>query len=317
MQQGLKHWFSTAEEHLYHNRLRAVDARTGAFRWEIGGWRKPDASIPPGPINYADDAFFLGAPLPVGRRLFALTERDKELNLLCLDADTGALVWSQNLASTGEDLKLDPARRMQPAHLAYADGVLVCPTNVGAVVAVDPLSHNILWANVYHDRKDAAADGGVPTFAPDAYEAQWRGCAPIIHGDRVVFTAPDGDSIRCLDLHDGSLLWNVLRIDEDLYVAGVFDDKAGGDKVLVVGRSSSALRLDSGGEAWPQPVVTGPPSGLGRRPASYLLPLQNGNLFLLDVANPGASTQIEGRPDEPLGNLVFHGGDLWSQTPRP
>ena len=327
MQQGLKHWFSTAEENLYHNRLRAVDALTGAFRWEIGAWQKPGAAAPPGPVEYAD-AFFLGAPLPVGRRLFALTERHQELNLLCIDADTGGLIWSQNLATTGEDLKYDAARRMHPVHLAYADGVLICPTNVGAVVAVDPLSHNLLWAHLYRDRKEAPPDGSVPTFVSDIYESQWRGCAPIIRGDRVVFTAPDGDSIRCLNLRDGSLVWSVLRSDEDLYVAGVFEDphpntppaagggEGGGAKVLVVGKNSCrALGLAKGAEVWGHPVVTGPPAGLGAASGNlYFLPLRSGDVFRIDVANPNFSTPLEGQPDTLVGNLVFANGDLWSQT---
>ena len=316
MQQGLKHWFSTAEENLYHNRLRAVDARTGALRWEVGRWRKPGAAAAPGPAEY-DDAFFLGAPLPVGGRLFALTERHQELNLLCIDADTGALIWSQKLAATGEDLKYDPARRMQPVHLAYADGVLICPTNVGAVVAVDPLSHNLLWASIYHERKDNPQDGGLPAYSPDAYESQWRGCAPIIHGDRVVFTAPDGGPVCCLNLRDGSRIWSASRSDDDLYVAGVFDDKAGGDKVLIVGKTSCrALNLDKGEEIWARPVVTGTPSGVGAASGGlYLLPLRNGNVFRIDVARPYLSTPIEGQPDAPPGNLLFHDGDLWSQSP--
>jgi len=352
MQQGLKHWFSTAEENLYHNRLRAVDARTGELCWEVGRWQKPGAPAPPGPAEY-DDAFFLGAPLPVGGRLFALTERHQELNLLCINADTGALIWSQNLAATGEDLKYDPARRMQPVHLAYADGVLVCPTNVGAVVALDPLSHNLLWASIYHERKDNPQDGGLPTYSPDAYESQWRGCAPIVHGDRVVLTAPDGGPVCCLNLRDGSRIWTASRSDDDLYVAGVFDDKAGGDKVLIVGRNSCrALNMDKGDEAWARPVVTGTPSGVGAAAGNlYLLPLRNGNVFRIDVGRPYLSTPIEGRPDAalpalgastagllgsplgqgsllaasalipgrapdaPPGNLIFHDGDLWSQSP--
>ena len=317
MQQGVKHWFSTAEENLYHNRLRAVDARTGAYRWEVGAWQRPGDAPPPGPAEYVD-AFFLGAPLPVGRRLFALTERRQELNLLCIDADSGALIWSQNLAATGEDLKYDPARRMQPIHLAYADGVLLCPTNVGALVAVDPLSHNLLWAHLYRERKETQADGAMPTFAADEYESEWRGCAPLVHGDRVVFTAPDDKSIRCLNLRDGSLVWARRSLDEDLYVAGVFEDKAAGGKVLVVGRNGCrAYGLARGEEVWEHPVVVGPPAGMGAATGNfYYLPLQSGDIFRIDLTNPGASTRIEGRPDEPAGNLVFHGDDLWSQSPR-
>ena len=71
-QQGIGHpYFSSLEETLYHNRLRAVDAQTGEFRWEVGVW---DRAAPP-PRPEFTDVFFLGPPLPVGRRLFALVEQ--------------------------------------------------------------------------------------------------------------------------------------------------------------------------------------------------------------------------------------------------
>ena len=40
---------------------------------------------------------------------------------------------------------------MQAAHLAYADGILVCPTNAGVVLGVDLLSHSLVWAHSYRD----------------------------------------------------------------------------------------------------------------------------------------------------------------------
>ncbi len=151
--QGIGHpYFSSLEETLYHNRLRAVDAQTGEFCWEVGAWERAASAPPPELAN----VFFLGPPLPVGRRLFALVEqtaleqklpKNKDLVLLCLDPDTGRLLWSQDVASAADPLWLDPARRMQPVHLAYGDGVLVIPTNAGSVAAIDPLTHDLLWAS--------------------------------------------------------------------------------------------------------------------------------------------------------------------------
>ncbi len=45
--------------------------------------------------------------------------------------------------------------------------------------------------------------------------------------------------------------------------------------------------------------------------------MRKGAIFAIDVANPNASTVLEGRAgDPPPGNLIFHGGDLWSQSAR-
>jgi outer membrane protein assembly factor BamB len=307
-----KHWFSTAEGNLHHNRLRAVDAKTGELRWEIGAWQKDPRRELLEPLS---NAFFLGAPLPVGPRLFVLVERAQEINLLCLDSSTGDLLWSQNLASVPSSIESDAARRMRPVHLAYADGVLVCPTNAGAVVAVDPLSHNLLWAHLYEEAKPSAVGDAAEFLVPGAsvQEGWWKGGAPIIHGDRVLLSAPSGasgdDPLLCLNLHNGSVMWESPRMD-DLYVAGVFEDK-----VLIVGkRECRAVALADGREAWRLPTAM--PSGVGAASGShYFLPLQAGGVYLLDVTNPRASAHIEGRPGEALGNLVFYSGTLWSQSP--
>ena len=317
--QGIGHpFFSSLEETLYHNRLRAVDALTGEFRWEVGVW---DRAAPPLRPEFTD-VFFLGPPLPVGRRLFALVEqtapdlkKNKEIILLCLDPDTGRLLWSQQIAAAADPLWVDAARHMQPVQLAYGDGVLVCPTNTGSVIAIDPLTHDILWAHVYHE--PTPNPNGFPGFDANQYEAAWKGCAPIVQGDRVLLTAPDGDKILCLNLRDGAQVWEVARTDDDMYVGGVFADPAAGDKVLIVGRKNCrALSLAKGEEVW-KGLATGDPSGLGTVCGRYyLLPLRKGDVFAIDVANPNGSTVFEGRPDDPPGNLLLHGGDLWSQSAK-
>jgi len=43
-------------------------------------------------------------------------------------------------------------RRAHAAPLAYGEGILVCPTNAGAVFGVDFLTHRLLWAYAYRDR---------------------------------------------------------------------------------------------------------------------------------------------------------------------
>ena len=267
--------------------------------------------------------------MPVGQRLFVLVEqtappkRNKDIVLLCLDPDTGRFLWSQDVSSAPDPLWLDAARHMQPVHLAYADGVLVCPTNAGAVVAVDPLTHNLLWAVPYRDPQAAPNPNGFPGFDPSTYEASWKGCAPIIQGDRVVLTAPDDDSVRCLNLRDGSPVWQNLdgqkapRSNDDLYVAGVFPDPAAATRCSSSASTSCrVLNLNTGQEEW-SGLQTGAPSGLGTACGKdYLLPLRSGGIALINVAK-GGLTLLEGESGgdaSPPGNLVFHGGDLWSQS---
>src|SRR5262249_55617616 len=188
--------------------------------------------------------------------------------------------------------------------------VLVCPTGGGAVLGIDPLGRGLLWAHTYRDPPPAPVDPNFPQpeYSLDALQNCWKHCAPIIDEGRVVFTAPHGDSVRCLDLRPGALLWKSSRTEEDLYVGAVARGRA-----LVVGKTGcKALALDTGAVLWRH--ATGQPSGLGVLAGkTYYLPLRDGAVVALDLDNPRDSARIDAR-GAAVGNLLFHGGELWSQT---
>src|SRR5262249_12835885 len=155
-------------------------------------------------------------------------------------------------------LSLDVSRRVQAVHLAYAEGILVCPTNAGAVLGVDLLSRSLVWAFPYREKSGDAETGnreGIrprrpfpPGMVPPDWtnslqklSEEWKMSAPVIQDGKVAFTAPDGGAIHCLNLQDGASLWQADRRD-DLYLAGVF----GGQVVLVGKNVCRALSLADG-----------------------------------------------------------------------
>jgi outer membrane protein assembly factor BamB/tetratricopeptide (TPR) repeat protein len=313
-----------------HNRLKALDLASGAVVWEIGG-QSPKAAalrLPPskGPASPAparatrpparmardallEDAFFRGPPLPLGDELLVLVEKQEDVQLVCLGAARGEVRWTQDLAAAGEKMLLDVARHTHAAHLAFGEGILVCPTHCGAVIAVDPLARRLLWAHVYRE-PPPPTNTEEETPAVSRPHETWTACAPLIQAGRVVNTAPDAESVFCLDLHDGRLVWKAARMDDDLYIGGVF---AG--QVLVIGRTACrSLSLSTGEVLWRR--TTGPPAGQGAAAGLvYYLPLADGGAFALDLAHPAASCRLEPRGSvERLGNLMFYRGTLWSQT---
>ena len=278
-----------------HNKLQAFSlAKEGSLVWELGG------TDPKAPLS---ETFFLGPPLPLNGRLYVLTEKQQELKLIAVDPATGKVLEGQTLANT-KDLKLsqDPLRRTQAAHLAYGEGILVVPTNAGAVFGVDLLSNSLVWAYPYRESTAAPAlplpgagpvapgmggrfGGAVPPgfirlpngmMVPiSSTDAHWQVTAPIIQDGKVVFTAPDAQGIHCVSLRDGARLWTHNRDDDDLYLAGVFNGK-----VLIVGKKRTrALSLGRGEKIWE--LETGTPSGQGAAGAPttggdiiYYLPIQ-------------------------------------------
>src|SRR5262249_14473880 len=152
--------FGPLHQAVYQNWLVAIDMETGKLSWELGGLRTPSTSrqdaAPKADANGLDNSYFLGPPLPLGGKLYVLTEKNAELVLVCLDPpkDGGSaprVLWKQTLATVRDRLVQDPVRRVQAAHLAYGDGILVCPTNAGAVLGIDLLTHSLVWAHSYRE----------------------------------------------------------------------------------------------------------------------------------------------------------------------
>jgi outer membrane protein assembly factor BamB len=331
------------------NRLQAIGIASGKLLWSLPPIQsaESDSFVPKHDFR---DSYFLGAPLALGGKLYFLNEKNQEIRLICLD--TGklpdkfsekdvdeAIAWVQPLGTAKEKILVDYGRRTNAAHIAYGEGILVCPTNAGVLLGVDLLTHSLLWAHTYSNAPpqdpnagmDHRLGGRVRRFPGDngqpgtaSIQSDWKASAPVITDGRVVFTAPDGPELQCLNLRNGTEIWKMKRADEDLYLAGVY---AG--RVLIVGKKDvRALRLEDGKEAWRVP--TGLPSGRGVASDNiYYLPLKEANfsdkekgpgIFAIDIEHGKVRAQTRSRKHtdsnavEVPGNLLFFDGEVISQT---
>src|SRR4029077_19272494 len=141
------------------NSLQAFELQTGKIKWKLGGTE--DANDP------FSTSHFLGVPLPVGGRLYVLNEKnngpmgDAELRLVCIDptkddpanAQKPRVFSVQTLGMVQQQHRVtqDMSRRLNASHLAYGEGILVCPTNAGEVLGVDLLSRSLAWAYPYRE----------------------------------------------------------------------------------------------------------------------------------------------------------------------
>jgi len=334
------------------SRLYSADLDTGKLSWAILGGRSASTTPaePKKELSAAvelQDSFFLGPPLPLGGKLYLLVEKNSELRLVCLDPNKVVpsplrgneqvpdLVWAQSLGTANNPLPADSLRRLQACHLAYADGILVCPTNAGAVLGVDLLSRSLVWAYSYRSAAPAPGGDDLPqqilmrrrflansaNAGPTAGE-RWRPSAPCVAKGRVVFTAHDGADvdIHCVSLRDGQRLWRAKRDgNNDLFLAGIAEEQ-----VLIVAKNHvRALRLADGAEAW-KCTETGLPSGQGvLAEGVYYLPLASSGdpksadkgpeICAIDVRAGKIVGRSKARTDTP-GNLLFAEGELVSQT---
>jgi outer membrane protein assembly factor BamB len=222
--------------------------------------------------------FFLGPPLPVDGCLYAVTEADRQLNLVAIKPENGELLWMQAIGFV--EVPIDRDRNRYPLHCtpSFADGILVCPTQLGLLVGVDSLTGSLLWAYYYGDSETLAHLGRWPHRSQRSYGHP--GFPSIAHVDsgRVVVLPRQSNSIHCLDLRTGQPLWKIPRDDAE-YIGTVRDDM-----ILIVGaRACRGLSLDTGDEIWRTRL--GMPSGRGL-PAGrrYLVPLQQGRIATLDLS---------------------------------
>ena len=247
------------------NSLRAYDAIGGNWLWEIGGARTR-VSLP------LAGSFFLGPPLAVDGTLYVLGEDLGQVRLHALRPETGEVLWSLPLVNAGIDIDDNVERRLAGLSPTLAGGLLICPTGAGLIVAVDPVTQSLVWANQYRDPEEFRLSRALPrrgpfmaVQAPNAQIAsvnglmkspRWHDGCIIAAGQSVLVTPPDVTDpederrLLCLDLQDGRLRWPRKR-GGALYVGAVHKQA-----VLLVGeRQVESVDLERGRTQWTIPMT--------------------------------------------------------------
>lgn len=304
------------------NKLMATEVRTGKLTWELGGVRGDDEFQLAG-------GFFLGPPLPLGNRLYSLVERNGEIQLAVVETierkwENQTLYrpnvqWTQSLITPNRDITMSPLRRLAGLTPSYGDGVVVCPTASGAVVAVDLARRQLAWG--YRYRTTSPSVPGNPFIGrrmaqtnttEDDAENRWLDSAPTIADGYVVLTPRDSAELHCIDLVSGKRAWEPKPRGDGLYVAGVHEGN-----VIVVGHSQiQAYRLTDGTPTWSDPIPIAGPTGRGIRSGSlYHLPVRAG-IVTIDLDAGRILATAKSPTGHAPGNLVSAAGTIVSVTPR-
>jgi outer membrane protein assembly factor BamB len=293
------------------NKLVSLDIkRQGALRWIVGGETGMEEPKLAG-------AFFLGPPLPLGGQLFVLAEFNGEIRLVVLKASTGALEWQQSLATMTElqPVTVDRLRRLAGATPSFANGLLVCPTSGGGIVAVDVATRTLRWGYQYPRTDVVYFRQGFPFQVQRSNEtgsvSQWIDSSLTIAEGCVLATPPESDKLHCLDLLTGTAKWEPQPRGDLLYVACVHEGKA-----ILVGRNEvKAIGVAAGQWAWGEPVDLAGETPTGRGYYSdhfYYLPISSGELLKIDLNAGEIAARV--KTEVALGNLVCYEGNLLSQS---
>ncbi|MFO1004618.1 MAG: PQQ-binding-like beta-propeller repeat protein [Planctomycetaceae bacterium] len=245
--------------------LVARELRTGRIAWRAGG---PPAEDPTG-LPAAGVSFF-GPPTPDGDELFVVGERDGDVLLFCMEADTGLVRWEQLLAAAGRRLSEDAVRKSWAAPVAVRGSLAICPTTTGWVTAVDRMARRILWTQRVVNRAADGPDSNEVDLAFDApnrdvgLDERWPPLQPILLRDRVLFAPIElpeesGATLPKLlsyDLLTGEKLWEIPK-NQAIGVVGATEDLVFlFDKLTI-----QAYRTDTGAHAWTCSQLNAPIAG--------------------------------------------------------
>lgn len=299
------------------NELVSLDLRReGSLRWRIGSDTGLDEPKLAG-------AFFLGPPLPVSGMLYVMAELKGEVRLLAIDPESGRQEWSQQLAHVDNfTIDRDSTRRLAGASPSYADGVLLCPTTAGAIVAVDIATRSLLWGYQYQPPPKISGFGFGQSIRPRTANNndQWLDASLTLDDGVALVTPIDSNKLICLDLQltDGKPRWSRPRdkeLAEALYVACIHDGKG----IVVTKHSVVAIDMqDEGNPVWEKPVeldrASGEmPSGRGfHAKGIYYLPTTNSRLLKIDLEQGAIVAEMYS--DTPLGNLICYKDEVVSHA---
>ena len=258
-----------------HLNAVALDSRgernAGARVWRLGG---DPAAMKPVPLA---GHYFFGPPLPAVGRLYVLSEHKRRLFVHCLQPGDGRVLWSQPLALVGTAVGEDGFRRLRAATPVFADGLIVCPTHCGFLVAVDALTGSLRWGAFCGDSLDDLQRH--QTMVRRRFTRGHVGfrLPPVIHRGRVFYLPADGQTVFCFDLRTGRKLWSAPR--RNAAYIGCVDDGA----VLLVGRREArSLAVADGRQRWAT-TVESPAAGRGLATGGhYLLPVESGRVVTID-----------------------------------
>lgn len=210
------------------------------------------------------ETWFLGAPLPVKGKLYVIGENAGVLRLLILDAATGGLIAQQPLLQPPTSFEVDWLRRYYGLTPSASDGLILCPTGLGMVVALDADTATPTWCFSYstpteEDPNDRnrfqnnryfhyGTSGSNEEIERMFSKTGWQVPGVMIDDGRVLIAPPDVPSLYCLDLPTGKLLWRQddFKREHALYVACIRN----GTAYVVTPKSMVALSMDNGEPVW-------------------------------------------------------------------
>ena len=249
-------------------------------------WRIPVRSGFAGPAVADGRVFALDYREMPGTRTMEGTER-----LLCLDEETGAILWIHEWPTTYRNLLQSFATGPRATPTVDGDHVYVIGA-AGMLVSLDTDTGEVAW------QVDTVAqyDATIPVFGTSS--------APLVDGNRLIAVVggePDA-LVVAFDTQTGSEVWRALPSTSEIGYSQPIIIKAGGVRQLIVWHAFALVSLDpeTGEVYWEQEWRL--PGGL-----AISSPVWSGSYLLVSHFFNG-SMMMSLNADRPEARLLWRGG---------
>ena len=185
------------------NSLVAFDRITGKQVWRLSDIEVPGADS----AGDTRDVDFLGPPWRL-RHSVCVARTDDAAHLLAVRPTDGKVRWSQNLAGFS-GFEADSVSWSGPSCMPLeSEGLLLCPTPDGLVIAVDLITHGVRWAYRVEPAEEPARlppRWGRGFAAPEArWLSTWRETLIRSDGTRCYFISPARRKCTCSTAKPGN-----------------------------------------------------------------------------------------------------------------
>jgi outer membrane protein assembly factor BamB/tetratricopeptide (TPR) repeat protein len=251
--------------------LVALDAQTGALRWEqrplvrntvTGRLEYPelrrrgdrDAVVPrldvPGPVAIVDDVVFA---------LGHFFEGAINTYLIALDLESGEPLYAVPLVIGQQELSMFnmPFQEFTTGCPSFWNGTLFCSTNVGLAAAVDATFGDLRWLAAYDALKIVPPDNYFRNRPRPVY---WYNRGPLVADDLVLFTPHDSMNLISLDPATGKERFSKeLPRRDNRWPSSHLVGLVGRNAVVATGGFVIAVNVEDGLLTWQYP--NGPRNG--------------------------------------------------------
>ncbi|MFK8114696.1 MAG: PQQ-binding-like beta-propeller repeat protein [Rubripirellula sp.] len=290
------------------NTLVALDLATeGKLLWRLGAGADDDPKF--------SDAFFLGPPLPLDGRLYVMVEVAGDISLACLHPATGEELWRQQLVAVESGgIHRDPIRRVAGAVPTYHEGILLCPTGAGAMLAIDLADRMLRWGISYERNREmlSSITRGGRGLETSQLMQRWHTGVAVAHEDAVLVTPIETDRLFGFSLLTGDSLFDEKNRVNSRYLAGIRDGSfyvAGSNHLRAFNLSDGSLRWTTPSDMLSAGQQIAGQGVFGKD--NYLVPTTSNQIIRVSLKDGSVLDRRNTR--FALGNLVAADGEIIAQ----